>query len=387
MIHVRALHPDDAPAEHRRCLADAAARGVNLSFGLFDGDRLVGHLVCCGFKPTIFPGETGEALHVRHIAVLPRYRRMLPRLIRRLGVEARRLFPGSVIEAHSVESALRIWLDHPAFFARDGYAVTRHADSGEMLNGEIRYLVRWQPIPDWEPAVPSIPAMVARARGGVVEVDGVRFETAVVREEREWDALASVWDRLLLAVPDHAVSQIYEYQRRWWRHVGRDAELYIVLLVQDGEVRGIAPLQIEIAKLYGRWSRRLTFIGSGSEVEGPRLLFPADESRLARALVAALAARSDKWDLCDLDGALAGGDGRAALGTAFRSAGYLVSASASGPSTRLQVSRRTPFFLALHALGLRLERRHGSWRKPLPQSMLPSVPQLTLRSWRPDDQT
>ena len=374
MIRVRLLRPDDVPAEHRRCLADAAAAGVNLSFGLFDGDRLVGHLVCCGFKPTIFPGETGEALHVRHLAVLPRYRRMLPRLIRRLGIEARRGFPGSVIEAHAVESAFRVWHDHPAFFARDGYALTRHADSGEMLNGEIRYLVRWQPIPDWEPAVPTIEELVAAARGGTVEVDGIRYETAVVKEEREWDALASVWDRLLLALPDHPVFQIYEYQRLWWRQVGRESELFIVLLIRDGEVRGVAPLQIETVKVYGRWCRRLTFIGSRTEVERPRLLFPAYEDRLSRALVAALVARSDRWDLGDFHGQLARSERPAALDAAFRSAGYLVS--------RAQVCRRTPFFLGLHALAL-----GRSWRRPTTQSMLPSVPQLTLRSWRPDDQT
>jgi hypothetical protein len=300
---------------------------------------------------------------------------MVPRLIRRLGAEARHHFPGSVIEAHAVESALRTWRDHPGFFARDGYALTRHADSGEMLNGEIRYLVRWQPIPDWEPAVPTVEQLVAGPRAHTVEVDGVRYQTAVVREEREWEALASVWDRLLLTVADHAVSQIYEYQRRWWRHVGRDNDLFIVLLARDGEVCGIAPLQIETVKLYGRWSRRLTFIGSRSDVERPRLLFHADEARLARALVAALAARSDQWDACDVHRRLPHSADGSALEAAFRSAGYLVS--------RTQVCRRTAFSLALHALGLGLPK---SWRTPMPQSMLPAVPQLTLRPWRPDDQ-
>jgi hypothetical protein len=384
MIHVRALHPHDVPEEHRRCLGDAAARGVNLSFGLFDGDRVVGHLVCCGFQPTIFPGETGEALHVRDIAVLPRYRRMLPRLIRRLGAEARRHFPGSVLEAHAVESAFRIWRDHPAFFARDGYAITRHADSGEMLKGEIRYLVRWQPIPDWEPAVTTVEELVARARGHAVEVDGVRYETTVVRKEHEWDALAPVWDRLLLAVPDHAAFQVHECQRRWWRDLGRDNELFIVLLVRDAEVRGIAPLQVETVKLYGRWCRRLTFIGAGPEVERPRLLFPTDEVPLARALVAVLGGRSAQWDLADFNAQLTDSDGLPALEAAFRTAGYLVS--------RTHVCRRTPIFLALHALA-RLEPRlrslaslRKSWRKRVPESMLPSVPQLTPSSWRPDDQ-
>jgi hypothetical protein len=215
---------------------------------------------------------------------------------------------------------------------------------------------------------------VAAARGRAVEVDGVRYETTVVKEEREWDALASVWDRLLLAVPDHPVFQIYEYQRRWWRHVGQDNELFIVLLIRDGEVRGIAPLQIETVKVYGRWCRRLTFIGSRSEVERPRLLFPAEEDRLSRALVAALVARSDRWDLCDIHGQLNRSEHPRALDAAFRSAGYLVS--------RAQICRRTPFFLGLHALAL-----GRSWRKPAAQSMLPTVPQLTPRSWRPDDQT
>jgi hypothetical protein len=386
MIHVRALQPENAPTEQRRCVADAAAGGVSLSFGLFDGDRLVGHLVCCGFKPTIFPGEIGEALHVRHIAVLPQYRPMLPRLVRRFGIEARRHFPGSSIEASAVESALRIGRAHPAFFAREGYAITRHADSGEMLNGEIRYLVRWQPIPDWEPHVPTVEQLVARSRCHPVEVDGVRYDTALVREEREWEALGRVWDRLLLMAPDHPVSQIYEYQRSWWRHAGRSSELFIVLLVRDGEVLGIAPLQIEVVKAYGRWSRQLSFIGSHSDVERPRFLFPADDARLARALVAALTVRSDKWDLCDFRGDLGRADGSQVLESAFRSRGFLVSASGSGPATRLRVSRRTPFFLAVHALGFRLQLGSGSWRRQVSQAMLPAVPQLTLRSWRPDDQ-
>jgi hypothetical protein len=286
---------------------------------------------------------------------------MLPRLIRRFGAEARRQYPGSSIEASAVESALGIWRAHPGFFARVGYAVTRDVDSGEMLNGEIRYLVRWQPILDWEPEVPTVERLVAAPRGRRVEVDGVRYETAVVREEREWDALAPVWDHLLLATPAHAASQIYEYQRRWWRRA-RASELFVVLLVREGEIMGIAPLQLEIVKVYGRWCRRLSFIGADAGVERPCFLFPADDARPARALVAALAARSDQWDLCDLHGELGGPHGSAELQSAFHSAGFAVTASGS----RLLASRRTPFFLAAHAFGFRLQLRRGSWRKPVP---------------------
>jgi CelD/BcsL family acetyltransferase involved in cellulose biosynthesis len=341
MIHVRELQPDDAPAVaavesryhqqladgergHRRYLTDAIAAGVNLSVGLFDDDRLVGYLLCYGFGPTIFPGETGEALYIEDIAVLPRYRRLVPQLIRRFGLDARRHFAGSTVEAHATESVFKVWRDHPAFFASGGYAITRHADSGEMLKGEIRYLVRWQPILDWEAPVPSVEELVGRLRGHAVDVDGVRYEAKLVRDERDWEALASLWDRLLLAVPDHTVFQTYEYQRLWWRHFGGDNQLFIVLLVRGGEVRGIAPLQIETVKEYGRWLRRLAFIGSRWEVDRPRLLFPGEESSQIRALVGFLAARADKWDFCDFHEQPTGSETLATLESAFRSAGWLV---------------------------------------------------------------
>ena len=363
MIHVRELQSDDAPAiaaiegryhqiladgaeGHRRYLAEAVAAGVNLSFGLFDDDRLVGYLLCYGFNPTIFSGECGEALYVEDIAVLPRYRRLLPQLIRRLGLEARRHFPGSTIEAHAVESVFRVWHDHPAFFASGGYAITRYADSGEMLKGEIRYLVRWQPIPDWDPPVPTVEELLARLRAHPVEVDGVRYRAMLVREERDWEALAPVWDRLLLAVPGHTVFQTYEYQRLWWRHFGSDNDLFIVLLVRDHQIRGIAPLQIGTVKEYGRWLRRLAFIGSRWEVDRPRLLFPAEEGTLTRALVAFLAARADRWDFLDFHEQPADSASLAALERAFRSAGYLVGRTRDSDCAYLPLAGTWAGFLA-----------------------------------------
>jgi CelD/BcsL family acetyltransferase involved in cellulose biosynthesis len=362
MIHVRELQPDDAPAiaaiesryhqvladgaeGHRRYLTGALAAGVNLSFGLFDDDRLVGYVLCYGFGPTIFPGETGEALYVEDIAVLPRYRRQVARLIRRLFGDARRHFPGSALEAHSVESVFRVWRDHPAIFAASGYAITRDADSGEMLKGEIRYLIRWQPIPDWDPPVPTARELIAR-RGHPVEVDGLRYEVRVVKDEREWEALAEPWDRLLLAVPGHTVFQTYEYQRLWWRHFGGDAELFIVVLIREGEIHGIAPLQIETVKEYGRWLRRLGFIGSRWEVDRPRLLFPAGEGPLTRALVAFLAARRDRWDFCDFHEQPTGSEGLAALESAFRAAGYLVGRTRDSDCAYLALEGTWDGFLA-----------------------------------------
>jgi hypothetical protein len=397
MMHIRQLRPDDAPAiaalesrfrrvpadgenGYRRRLADADAAGVHLSFGLFDDDRLAGYLLCYGFRPTLFPGEIGETLQVEYVATLPRYRRLLPRLLRRLGLEARRHFPGSVIEAHMLESAFKRWCGHAAFFARGGYALARGADTGEMLNGEIRYRSRWQPIPDWDPPVPTVDELVAGLPGHPVAVDGVAYEAKVVTEERDWEALAPLWDRFLLALPDHSVFQTCEYQRLWWRHLEGDNELYIVLLVRDGEIHGIAPLHVGIVKEYGRWLRRLAFIGSREDAGQPRLLFPRDGTRLTRALVAFLAARPLRWDVGDFHRQQAGSDVVAVFEAAFRSAGYLVGRTrdaatahpaahatrnpAARVTARLQVYPRTPFFLALHTALFRIRPRLGGLLRP-----------------------
>ena len=361
MIHLRELVPGDASAiaaiesrfhgnladggeAHLGYLTEASAEGVNLSFGLFDDDRLVGYLLCYGFEPTIFPGETGEALYIEDIAVLPRYRRLLPQLIRRFGLDARRHFPATAIEAHAVESVFHLWRRHPAFFVSGGYAIARHAESGEMLGGEARYLVRWQPIPDWEPQVPSVEELIARA--GTLEVDGLPFRMVLVRDEGEWQALEPIWDRLLHALPDHTVFQTYEYQRLWWRHFGADGTLFIVLLVHDGEVRGIAPLQIQPVKQYGRWWRRLAFIGSRWEVDRPRLLFPAEEGPPIRALVRFLAEHADQWDLCEFHEQPAGPGAEAALEEAFRSAGYLVARTPDSECPYLAIGGTWTEFLA-----------------------------------------
>jgi CelD/BcsL family acetyltransferase involved in cellulose biosynthesis len=415
MIYVRELQPGDAPAiaaietarhgaladgaeRHRQYMAEAIAESVNLSFGLFDGGKLVGYLLCYGFSPTSFPGETGEALYIEDIAMLPRYRRHVAQVIRRFGAEARAHFPGSTVEAHSVESVFRLWRDHPAFFADGGYAITRHLDTGEQINGEARFLIRWQPLPEWTAPAPTPEEMLARLPGHPIRVDGREFVAKVVEDLREWQALEPVWDRLLARLPERTVFQSYDYQRLWWRHFGGDNELFIVVLLRDGEIAGIAPLQVQPVRLYGRYFRLLGFIGSRWEVDRPKLFF-GDDATLTRALVRFLASRTEKWDLCSLHEQPTDSAGLDALTEAFAAEGCLLATTRDSDCAYLAIEGTWQQFLAgksqtfrknLKAAGRRL-RAAGEVEYRVYDSLPEVLEQLELyrdieaRSWKSDE--
>jgi len=342
MIHVRELTPDDARAigriealfhgreladgaeGHRRYLTEALAEGVNLSFGVFDGSRLVGYLLCYGFEPTAFPDEEGEALYVEDIAILPEFRRLLPSLFKRLSTEARRHFPEAALEAHARESIFQIWHKHPTFFARAGYPHVRHMNSGQLIGDEARYVVRCEAVKGDQAPPPTLSALLLTLPEYTVERDGHQYTLQVMRDERDWAALESRWDELLLATPDHTVFQSYSYQRLWWQHFAGDGELFIVLVVRNGLVQGIAPLQVRMTSHFGRYCRQLSFIGSRWEVDRPTLLFPAGSSALIPVLAGFLAQRSDRWDICELHEQATGSECLTRLEDAFRSLGYVV---------------------------------------------------------------
>ena len=364
MIYVRELTPADAPAigriegrfhgreladgaeGHRRYLSQALAEGVNLSFGVFEDSRLVGYLLCYGFEPTAFPDEEGDALYVEDIAILPEFRRLLPSLFKRLSTEAKRNFPDAALEAHARESIFRIWHKHPSFFARAGFPVVRHMDSGQVIGDEPRYVVRCESVRGDEAPRPTLSHLLATLAGHPMELDGQRYTLHVIREENNWPALETRWDELLLSAPDHTVFQSYAYQRLWWRHFGGDGELFIVLIVQNGAVQGIAPLQIRTTSYFGRYYRELSFIGSRWEVDRPTFLFPTGGSALIRVLAGFLAQRRARWDTCKLHEQVTGSEGLQCLEDAFRTLGYVVGRSRDSNCPYLELRGSWKDFLA-----------------------------------------
>jgi CelD/BcsL family acetyltransferase involved in cellulose biosynthesis len=412
MVVIRELMPDDAPAvariesmfhdgsladgaeAHHGYLSEALDHAVNLSFGAFKDGQLVGYLLCYGFEPTAFTNEEGRALYVEDVAVLPTFRVVLPGLIRRFMSDVSRYFPRDPIEAHTVASGFALAKRHEALLSRFGLSIQRYEKTGEVLSGQERYLLRWRQI---RKQTKRLDQLLERLPAHSIEHEGSSFELKVVRREADWPALASIWDTLLLATPDHTVFQSYAYQRLWWSHFGRDSELFIVLIVQNGAVSGIAPLRIEKVN-YGRRCRQLCFIGTRWEVDRPALLIPASDMTLVQVLVTFLARRTARWDICDFHEQTTGSPLLRYLEDAFRSEGFLVSLARDSDCPYLPLQGTWQQFLAGKSQRLRKNlkasdrklRQLGDWQyrtydtAPEVLEQLEVYRTIEARSWKND---
>jgi CelD/BcsL family acetyltransferase involved in cellulose biosynthesis len=361
MIHVRDLEPDDAgaiarlearlhhgsvidtAAVHRERLEEAIAEDVNLSLGAFVDRTLVGYVLCYGFEPTSLPDHQGEVLYIEDVAVEPRYRRLLGRLLNRFADEVRTYFRDVGVEAHCLESVLATWRTHDAWLATTGFALQSATRTGEVLAGEDRYVLRWAFRGSTGPADPA--RTLKKLATTPVVVAGRTFGVKVIRRESQWASLDGIWDRLLLAMPEHTVFQSYRYQRLWWKHFGGDSELLIVLILEGDEIVGIAPLRTSIEKVYGRYRREIDFIGSRWEVDRPSLLFPKDFGALTEALARFLSARV-QWDVCHFYEQPSSSDSLHGLTEAFRKAGALIGQERDSDCPYLRLAGTWPELLA-----------------------------------------
>jgi CelD/BcsL family acetyltransferase involved in cellulose biosynthesis len=88
----------------------------------------------------------------------------------------------------------------------------------------------------------------------------------IVSTTQGFDALEAGWNALL-EQSDARIFQTYEWQRAWWRHYGesrQSIQLHLLLIREEGELIGIAPLCIEtVVVVWPLTYRLMTFAGRG----------------------------------------------------------------------------------------------------------------------------
>lgn len=115
----------------------------------------------------------------------------------------------------------------------------------------------------------------------------------------DWDALAaqhaSDWQRLAAASPCATIFQTWEWSAAWWKHHRQGKRLCVLILEEDGQVIGIAPLFSSLGPL-----RTLQVIGTGGSDYLDLLALPGQERAVAEAVGQWLTQNQRAWDWADL---------------------------------------------------------------------------------------
>ena len=292
----------------------------NLSFGLFEGTRLVGYAFVYVESVSIFHKRAETVIYVKEIALTPGYESWLRPLMIRIFTQSVAYCPGAAIEGHAVEEALAKWKRLVRAFR--AYGMTMSVKDEERREGRPPYkFVRFD-LADTAVSIPeqptTLPSGAWRFRDNI--------SVTVVQIPRQWLSLREKWSELLRKTPDSNVFQSFEYLWQWWKFFGHWNELRVLVIRRDDSVIGVAPLMIEHFPIFGRIVRKLMFITAPMEMSRPKFIFGSDSHVCLPALLAYLEATAETWDIFDIDEQL-NDDNAEKIRAHFRASGWLLAES------------------------------------------------------------
>ncbi len=270
----------------------------SLNLGLCSDGRLVGYLLAHLDDGTdCHELALGRNIYLADLAIDPRYRRHLIRLLGAFAQTVLRDYPGLPVAAHSIGGTAEIWQRHEAVMRRLGAGTITRIDNVDVGGGRLRSLMVWRPAASAADTrgvtADAVPPPEATHRTG----SGKLLGTAVVTDSEAFTALGGAWRWIEAALPDLTIFQTHAYLAEWIRCFGLPRLPMIVCVFDGAELIGVAPFQVTRTKMHRRFYWQLSFLGSPWEVDRPGFLFTRDAADCAEAVARALLARRDAWDL------------------------------------------------------------------------------------------
>jgi CelD/BcsL family acetyltransferase involved in cellulose biosynthesis len=113
-----------------------------------------------------------------------------------------------------------------------------------------------------------------------------------------FEALRADWDRLFARTEHHNVFGTFDWLHTWWQTFGNEHGLYLLVIRQDKDIVGIAPLMITLSTFLGRPKKTIRFIGTPEIDYGDFL--GADKTEIAQQVVGYLVDNGSDWTDIDL---------------------------------------------------------------------------------------
>jgi len=116
----------------------------------------------------------------------------------------------------------------------------------------------------------------------------------------EFENLRSEWTKLLAKNPVQDAFLTWEWLFAWWKHYGREHELWLITARHSDELVGIAPLMLVNRRKYGLRLRVLCNIGTPN-VDVGGFIVRRGEKQIYTAISSYLIAQKKHWNLLELN--------------------------------------------------------------------------------------
>ena len=288
-------------------LEKSEGRGANFSIGLFHGLRLVGYVLAFLDDSPCYPpstltcgvGETAACdvpgIHVVDIAVQPRHTQAAARLLR--GFCYRMRLRSDLAGRPLYGFCSDAWLNRFKRLRRLFDFLNLAPVASISLPSPQEPLRYWVLALCLRPARRRIPSLPQSLRGIECFSHGCGDWTiGVLNNYQAWEALEPFWDEFLTQTPAANGFHSFPYLRAWWQHLGWAGELYIIVVLNNGQPVAIAPMEItKVPWLFGSL-RRLTFLGLNLEMDRPTVLAAETNVHASTLIVDYLVRRKGDWD-------------------------------------------------------------------------------------------
>jgi CelD/BcsL family acetyltransferase involved in cellulose biosynthesis len=142
-----------------------------------------------------------------------------------------------------------------------------------------------------------------------------------IKDIKAFEALRDAWNLLLQKNPHRDAFLTWEWLYAWWKHYGKQRELWLVTAWIADELVGLAPLMLEIRRKYGLRLRVLCSLGTPDNDVGGFVVRDGDPL-FYMAICNYLINQKGRWDILELNEFLLDSSETRKLITFFTNAGF-----------------------------------------------------------------
>lgn len=98
---------------------------------------------------------------------------------------------------------------------------------------------------------------------------------------------------------DHTIFSKWEWLSAWWKHLGTDKKLILLLAEENGKIFGIAPLMYSVQTMFGLRRGKIEFVGT-PHTDYNNFILTERKQECLKLFIDYLHNLTEKWDCIDL---------------------------------------------------------------------------------------